>query len=313
MDAGFGSSGILVLDKPPGMSSARVVAKVKRLTGARKVGHTGTLDPFATGVLICCLNEGTKLARFFLTGNKTYQAVLRLGMETDTQDATGNVTAEAEVPAIERHRLDEVFGSFQGAIEQLPPSYSALKHKGVPLYKWARSGKQIRKPARRVHIFSIQILDVSPLEIRFEVSCSSGTYLRTLCADIGRMLGCGGHLKDLRRIESSGYTVADAISLEELAEVVRSGKLEARMVSPAEALPDIPAHRADNTLTAKIKYGKIVEYADLQSGKHGLDSEYVKILGKNRHLLAILTADPQKREFRYCCVFPTAVSAETDC
>lgn len=307
----MGISGLLVIDKPPGMSSARVVAKVKRLTGARKAGHTGTLDPFATGVLICCLNEGTKLARFFLEGNKTYQAMLRLGTETDTQDATGTVTAENEVPVFQRHQLEAAFAGFRGTIDQRPPSYSALKHKGVPLYKWARSGKQIRKPARKIQIFKIEILGVNLPEIRFVVSCSSGTYLRTLCADIGNVLGCGGHLKELRRIESSNFGVADAISFEALAELVDNGELASRIVRPAETLPQFPVHRADNTLTAKIKYGKIITYADIWPGQAGLVHNYIKIIGKSNRLLAILTADPQKREFRYCCVFPTAVSAES--
>ena len=145
-------SGILVVDKPAGLTSAKVVARVKKLLGARKVGHTGTLDPFATGVLICCINKATKLSRFFLKGWKKYTAVLHLGIETDTQDSTGSVISVVNAVALDERFIRTVFQQFEGTIEQVPPVYSALKHKGVPLYKLARNGKPVQKPARQVTI-----------------------------------------------------------------------------------------------------------------------------------------------------------------
>ena len=188
-------SGIIVVDKPANITSARVVAVIKKRLGARKVGHTGTLDPFATGVLICCINKATKLARFFLQGWKKYTAVLHLGIETDTQDSTGSIISTSDRIDCSEKKIQSVIQQYEGTIEQFPPLYSALKYKGVALYKLARSGKPVQKPARRVFISYIKILEIRLPFIRFETFCSAGTYIRTLCADIGTSLGCGGHLK----------------------------------------------------------------------------------------------------------------------
>jgi len=207
---------ILLIDKPAGISSAKLVAIVKRRLNAKKVGHAGTLDPFATGLMICCINKGTKLAGTFLHGNKTYQATLRLGIETDTQDLTGQVISECECPEISEERIISAFKSFEGETEQVPPVYSALKHNGVPLYKLARQGTPVEKPARTIHIYQLQIDEISLPEIRFTVSCSGGTYIRTLASDIGKILGCGAHLIALRRIECGGFFIDQAVTLEQL-------------------------------------------------------------------------------------------------
>ena len=151
------TNGIIIIDKPTGMSSARVVAKVKGLLQTRKVGHTGTLDPFASGVLVCCLNQATKLARFLLQGTKSYEAVLKLGASTDTQDVTGKIIGQPASVEISEQQLLSAFERFKGAIDQHPPVYSALKHKGTPLYKLARSGRPVQKPPRRVHIYALDI------------------------------------------------------------------------------------------------------------------------------------------------------------
>ncbi len=197
-------NGVLVVDKPAGISSAKAVAIVKRLLGVRKAGHAGTLDPLATGILVCCLNRATRLAYFLLKGAKTYKAVLHLGVETDTQDATGNIITQHRNIIANEAEIRAVIKRFEGKIKQLPPVYSALKHDGVPLYKLARRGKPVQKPAREVFIKKIRIHAIDLPYIRFTVSCSTGVYIRALCADIGTTLGCGGHLKELRRVASSG-------------------------------------------------------------------------------------------------------------
>ncbi len=181
--------GILVIDKPANLSSARVVAAVKKALKAGKAGHAGTLDPFAEGVLICCINQATRLAGFLLHGTKKYIAELKLGQETDTQDLTGTVVATANTVDYSPQTIQSVFESFKGSIEQLPPVYSALKHKGVPLYKLARRGQPVQKPPRQVQIYDICVDDVDLPYVRFEVSCSAGTYIRTLGADIGQKAG----------------------------------------------------------------------------------------------------------------------------
>ena len=296
-------NGILVIDKPPGLSSARVVSIVKRLLQANKVGHAGTLDPFATGVLIVCVNQATRLARFWLNSAKTYQAELCLGIETDTQDPTGTVISTCEDVDIPEDTLRAVMKSFVGTMNQAPPVYSALKHQGVPLYKLARKGEPFQKPARQIQIYRLEILEIALPLVRFEVSCSAGTYVRTLCADIGKILGCGGHLKNLRRTASSGYAITDAISLSELEALARSGDVDRHLIGMAEALPDMVSFQADNALTDKIKYGMMITAADVSPSCLLPGENLVKIIDGNNRLLSILSYDPVQHGFTYCCSF----------
>lgn len=296
-------SGILVVDKPADITSAKVVARVKRQLGAGKVGHAGTLDPFATGVLVCCINRATKLARFFLHGNKKYEAVLHLGVETDTQDSTGAVTSSCDEVEFPDKKIRSIFKQFEGTIEQFPPIYSALKYKGVPLYKLARNGKPVQKPARRVAIFFTTILEINLPLIRFVVSCSAGTYIRTLCADIGASLGCGGHLKELRRIESSGFTIAEALTLSELKEPALSEKLSDRMISMSNALKDMPEHVANKVLAAKIMHGNVITKKDFEPGQADMPKGFIKIVDVNSDLVAVLEYTKDSNKYNYCCVF----------
>lgn len=296
-------NGVLVIDKPAGMSSAAVVSRVKGLLKVQKAGHAGTLDPFATGLLIVCINQATRLARFWLSGEKTYIADLYLGIETDTQDSTGTVTAVCDPGAVSEAGLRAAMASFLGTGLQSPPVYSALKHQGVPLYRLARGGKPVQKPARPIRIERMEILEIAWPVVRFEVHCSAGTYIRTLCADIGKVLGCGGHLKDLRRTGTCGFTVADAVSLSELEECVCAGRLDRRLIAMAEALPDMVSFQADNALTDKIKYGMIITKADVPPPENLPDGGPVKIVDGNGRLLSLLSYDPALGRFSYCCSF----------
>lgn len=296
-------SGILVVDKPANTTSAQMVAVVKKLLGAGKIGHTGTLDPFATGVLICCVNRATKLARFFLHSSKKYEAVLHLGVETDTQDLTGTVTATSRAVNFTEQAIRSVFEQFEGAFEQLPPVYSALKYKGVPLHKLARSGKPVQKPARPVSIATIEVLKINLPLVHFMVACSAGTYIRTLCADIGTALGCGGHLKDLRRFESSGFTIDEALTIQRLKELALSGKLPEHMISMSNALQQMPEHIADKALAAKIMYGKIVTQKDVKPEQIDVAKGFIKIVDTNKDLIAVLKYTPAGSRYSYCCVF----------
>jgi len=296
-------SGIIVVDKPPGITSAKVVARVKKWLKARKAGHAGTLDPFATGVLVCCINRATKLSRFFLHGKKKYEAVLHLGVETDTQDSTGIVTNVCHNVEFSKKTIQSAFKRFEGNIKQLPPVYSALKHKGIPLYKLARSKKPVQKPARQVSIITLKILEIHPPFIRFEVFCSAGTYIRTLCADIGASLGCGGHLKELRRIESSGFTITDAVTLEELEDLTLSEKLSDRLISMSNALKDMPEYIADKVLVNKINHGYIITKNDFMAEKINAFEGFIKIVDTNKTLVAVLKHAKDKNRYDYCCVF----------
>jgi tRNA pseudouridine55 synthase len=301
-------SGIIVIDKPGNISSAGVVRFVKKTLNAQKVGHAGTLDPFAEGVLICCLNQATRLAGFLLHDKKKYAAVLKLGEETDTQDFTGTIVSTGKPVDFSPQTIKNVFKKFEGPIKQLPPVYSALKHKGVPLYKLARRGKPMQKPPRCVQIYNITIQEIALPLIRFGVTCSAGTYIRTLCADIGKSLGCGGHLTALKRLESSGFTLNQAISLPELEKLRNSTKLSECIIRMADALPDMPQFCADNQLAEKIRHGKMISARDLTGtngtgGTHSGGSE-IKIVDWNGDLIAILKYSDPGHRLEYRCVFP---------
>jgi tRNA pseudouridine55 synthase len=250
-------AGILAINKPEGLSSAQVVAKVKRALNAKKVGHTGTLDPFATGIVICCINQATKLSQFFLQGDKTYEAILHLGISTDTQDKTGKVIAQEE-PKCNEYEISAAFKLFTGTIEQFPPVYSALKHKGVPLYRLARKGQPVQKPSRKVHIHELIIQSIHMPFVAFSVKCSSGTYIRTLCADIGQKLECGGHLNKLCRIESCGYTIEETLTYEQIDTHASTGNLHASIIPVADALKNIPKIVATPEITKRIFDGRAI-------------------------------------------------------
>jgi tRNA pseudouridine55 synthase len=301
-------SGVIVLDKPADMSSARAVSKVKKLLGAKKAGHTGTLDPFATGVLICCINQATRLARFFLQGDKTYQAVLRLGSETDTQDATGQVTATAAVPAIEPDRLSAIIKGFEGRQLQLPPVYAALKHEGTPIYKLARQGRPIQKPARPITVAAIRVTAIDLPNIGLEVTCSSGTYVRTLCADIGRAVGCGGHLKQLRRTVNAGFSIDQAVTLDDLAQTAEGPDRNAVLIPMEAVLEHMPTFTAGDQTLQRVVQGQRLTSAHIprdlvRRPAAASQDDYIKVVDAARNLRAVLKARPDDMGYDYCCVF----------
>ncbi len=298
------TDGILVIDKPEGMSSAKTVEKVKRIIRARKAGHAGTLDPFATGVLVCCLNRATKLARFFLHEEKKYEGVLRLGIETDTHDPTGKIVSQSDDCNFSSKFIKSVFSGFKGEIMQNPPVYCALKHRGKPLYKYARQGRPIEKPARAVNIKELEIKNVDLPYIEFEVLCSGGTYIRTLAYDIGKKLGCGAHLSKLKRVASGRFSIKDGVSPDELENMAEKGRTWEKLISMNDALSHMEYHIADNRLTRKIMYGNTIGKDEISfvPGKTG--TKNLKIIDQNGRLLAVLSISEGSTTYDYCCVFP---------
>ena len=245
---------------------------------------------------------------FLLHGTKKYAAVLKLGEETDTQDFTGNIVSTAKLVDLSPKIIKDSFKRFEGSIEQLPPVYSALKHKGIPLYRLARHGKPMQKPPRCVQIYNLNVQEFTLPLIRFEVTCSAGTYIRTLCADIGKSLGCGGHLTALKRLESSGFTLNQAISMAKLEKLRNSPKLSEYIIPMTDALPNLPQVRADRQLAEKIFHGKMVSTRDLTGlnaiGRtHGTDSE-IKVVDRDGDLIAILKYGKLGDHLDYRCVFP---------
>jgi tRNA pseudouridine55 synthase len=213
------NAGVFVIDKPAGMSSFAVVKKVRWLLGIKKVGHAGTLDPFATGLLVVCAGRAaTRHIDGFMQGRKTYRAVLQLGVETETQDPEGEVTARQSVPELRVADIEPLLAEFTGPQMQAPPPYSAAKHKGKPLYHYARQGIMIQKEPKPIEIYSLRAEGYDPAQERLTltITCSRGTYIRVLAADIGRRIGCGAHLVELRRIASGGFNLEQAVSGQQL-------------------------------------------------------------------------------------------------
>ena len=210
--------GVLLVDKAAGMTSHDVVALVRRRLQIRKVGHCGTLDPIATGLLLLTLGRGTKIQDLLMAEDKEYSGTIELGMTTTTQDREGEVIEKRHVPALSVEAIRAAFEKFRGDFYQMPPMVSAIKHGGIPLYKLARQGKTIEREARLVHVYRYAIDRIALPQIDFTVVCSKGFYVRTYAHDIGQTLGCGAHLSALRRMKSGRFDVADAISVEELKE-----------------------------------------------------------------------------------------------
>jgi len=206
--------GVLLVDKPSGMTSHDVVDRVRRHFGFKKVGHCGTLDPAATGLLILVLERATKLQDRLMSDDKAYEGTMLLGVATDSQDADGEVIAEKPVPPLTEEDIDQAFAKFRGDIQQVPPMVSAVKYQGTPLYKLARKGKTVERQPRLIHIYDLRILGLELPRIHFRVACTKGTYVRTLCSDIGDLLGCGAHLHNLRRTRSGDFDVKEAHTLE---------------------------------------------------------------------------------------------------
>lgn len=208
--------GVLLVDKAPGMTSHDVVAIVRRRLNTKKVGHCGTLDPLATGLLIIVLGRGTKIQDLLMAEDKEYIGTMTLGVTTDSQDADGQVVETKPVPEYPREQIDAAFGKFQGDFYQLPPMVSAIKKEGVPLYKLARQGKTVEREPRFVHVYAHEIQQIRPPEIDFRVVCSKGFYVRTYAFDIGNELGCGAHLKKLRRTKSGKFTLEHSVTVDDI-------------------------------------------------------------------------------------------------
>jgi tRNA pseudouridine55 synthase len=230
--------GVVIVDKPAGITSHDAVDRVRKLLGERKAGHTGTLDPMATGVLAVCVGEATKIASFLTGDDKVYEATMRLGVRTDTLDMTGQVLTEQEPRATDAD-VKAVLAAFTGTITQVPPQYSAVKVRGKALYKWARKGIRVEPPPREVQIREILLQGIELPRVRFTVTCSKGTYVRTLCADMGDRLGCGAALEQLRRTRSGIFRLQDAVRLDGESDDGIRAKLEQGLIPMNRALPGL--------------------------------------------------------------------------
>lgn len=246
--------GIINIYKEAGFTSHDVVAKMRGILRQKKIGHTGTLDPDAVGVLPVCLGSGTKLCDMLTDKDKQYEAVLLLGVETDTQDTSGLVKEEKQV-TVSKEQVEEAILSFVGDYQQVPPMYSALKIDGKKLYELARAGKEVERKARAVVIHEIQILEMNLPRVRMLVSCSKGTYIRTLCHDIGQKLGCGGAMEKLTRTKVSSFCIEDAITLKELEELKNQDKVAEKVIPVDKVFEHLPAFHVKEKYLYMVKNG----------------------------------------------------------
>jgi tRNA pseudouridine55 synthase len=251
-------NGVLVIDKPSGWTSHDVVNQVRRLVGERRIGHTGTLDPLATGVLVLCAGKGTRIVRYLESDDKIYTAVFRLGITTDTQDADGRSLEVRSYRPPARKDLEDILAGFVGTILQRPPAFSALKVNGIPSYRLARSGTVHRHPERTVTIHELVLLDYDDPAVRIRVHCSKGTYIRTLCADIGERIGSGAHVTELKRERAGLFGMDRAVSLEQLRELAKTGNAGSLAVSLNDALRSMPVVSIPAADAARIRHGNVV-------------------------------------------------------
>jgi tRNA pseudouridine55 synthase len=276
---------VVIINKPPGLTSHDVVHRVRRIVGQRSVGHLGTLDPMATGVLPIVLGNMTRLAQFYLKSEKSYEGIIRFGFATDTYDAEGEPSGEAHPFTLCLEQLREVAARFRGTIEQMPPPFSAKKINGVPAYKLARKKKEVTLQPVQVEIkeFEILTLENDNSQAAFRARVGSGTYVRSIAHDLGQLASCGAHLKSLQRSSVAEFTLADAHTLDELAHAVESRELEGICVHPRKLLPSLPSVTANDEATSRIRHGNAVNLPELSRARD------VKVFYGQRDLIAIAT------------------------
>jgi len=251
--------GIVILDKAIGISSNRALQEVKRLYNANKAGHTGSLDPLATGVLPLCLGEATKVSQFLLDSDKKYRTRLKLGVRTDSGDSEGTVIASCADFHVTRKQVEQALKQFLGEIEQIPPMHSALKVNGVPLYKMARKGETIEREARQITVYSIELTDFDEDELELEIACSKGTYIRTIADDLGQALGCGAHIIALRRTQAGAFTEDDCVTAAFLKEEAEGfAVIDSHLIPMDRAIADLPKVVLPSITADFVKNGQAV-------------------------------------------------------
>jgi tRNA pseudouridine55 synthase len=289
-------SGVLVVDKPVGLTSHDVVQIIRRGTGIRRAGHTGTLDPRASGVLVVLIGPAVRLSEYVSASDKRYQATIRLGSSTDTFDAEGRITSSASVENITEERFEEILDRYVGEIEQVPPPYSAIKVGGRKAYEMAREGEEVNLEPRIIQVYSLELLDWDSPEAVVDVFCSSGTYVRSLANDLGNALGVGAHLVGLRRTKSGRFTLRDAVPLRRLQESFVAGDWYKYLIPAAEALAEWPMVELDGDQVELVRHGHRVP---AEPGSQG----WARGVSEQGDLVALLEVDEEKDEWQPRKVF----------
>ncbi len=276
--------GVIVVDKPENWTSHDVVNRLRRLAGTRRVGHLGTLDPLATGVLPLVVGRATRLAQFLMRGDKAYDVVVRFGCSTDTYDRDGAPTSEPTEPRIERARLEAALEGFTGLLQQAPPPVSAKKIGGTPAYKLARKKQPVELKPVEVTVRCLELANLEGAEARLLISCSAGAYMRSIAHDLGKALGCGAYLKSLRRTASGEFSLEQARKLPQLEELAAEGRLAEALIPAAELLPGFPTEIVDALTAGQIRQGRDFRVSPFRTRA---GSRYVKAVNEQGELLAI--------------------------
>ena len=276
--------GVIVVDKPREWTSHDVVNKMRRFAGTKKVGHLGTLDPSATGVLPLVIGRATRLAQFYTRNDKVYEGVLHFGYSTDSYDGDGEPTSEAREVTLDRAQVDQILSSFRGKFAQTPPPVSAKKIGGRPAYVLARKHLPVELQPVGVEVYSLELLEVEGAEAQVRVHCSAGTYLRSIAHEAGQTLGCGAFLKSLRRTASGDFRIEFARTLEQLAELSESGRLNEALIPAAQMLPEFPSELVDSITEGQIRNGRDFRVSPFQTRK---GARYVKAVTPAGDLVAI--------------------------
>ena len=287
-------NGIINVYKEKGFTSHDVVAKLRGIAGQKKIGHTGTLDPEATGVLPVCLGRATKVCDLLTDKDKIYEAVMLLGRVTDTQDTSGEVIKESDTSGLDNEKVIEAIKSFEGEYDQLPPMYSALKVNGKKLYELAREGKVVERKTRKVNIFSINIKKIELPRVTMEVHCSKGTYIRTLCNDIGEKLGVGGCMEELIRTKVSRFEINDSVKLSELQKLKDEGRLEEKVLPVDEIFEDYKKVVLNDSQVKLAYNGNPVPFKVLSADT----GNKIRAYDENGNFIGLYKADEEKRMFR---------------
>ena len=291
--------GILNLDKPKGTTSFGVVAHVRRLSGERRGGHAGTLDPDATGVLVVCLGKATRLVEYLADVRKAYRAEVEFGTATDTYDASGQVVERGDASGLERHDIEDAAAAFVGKINQVPPAYSALKHRGVPLYRWARAGVEVPIQPRQVEFFRIDVVEwKSPVAV-LEVECGKGAYIRSLAHDLGCRLQCGAHMRNLVRSQSGPFHIANAAGMEQVEDAFKNGEW-AKLILPMDSAV---AHLPRVTIGGEVERAVLNGRAIAGEWEEGPTSGLCRAYGARGEFIAILARDEEQGCWRPRKVF----------
>jgi tRNA pseudouridine55 synthase len=289
-------SGVLVVDKPVGLTSHDVVQIIRRGTGIRRAGHTGTLDPRASGVLVILIGPAVRLSEYVSASDKRYQATIHLGSTTDTFDADGRITASFPIEDIDEDKFNEILQQFVGEMEQVPPPYSAVKVKGRKAYEMAREGEEVDLAPRIINVYSLEVLEWAPPEAVVDVYCSSGTYVRSLANDLGKALGSGAHLMGLRRTKSGRFTLRDAVPLRRLQEAFDAGNWYRFLIPAAEALADWPMVELDADQVELIRHGHRVPAEPGQTG-------WARGVSQQGDLVGLIEVDEETQEWQPRKVF----------